>query len=59
LILNHQFICILSTIKLEESEEGRYTPQCLEIPASISEGDIKEEALGNLKETIQLALDVT
>jgi predicted RNase H-like HicB family nuclease len=47
------------TIKLEESEEGGYTAQCLEIPAAISEGDTREEALENIKETIQLVLEVT
>lgn len=47
------------TIKLEESGEGGYTAQCLEIPAAISEGDTKEEALENIKEAIQLVLEVT
>ena len=47
------------TIKLEESEDGGYTAQCLEIPAAISEGDTKEEALENIKEAIQLVLEVT
>ncbi|AKB40073.1 MULTISPECIES: type II toxin-antitoxin system HicB family antitoxin [Methanosarcina] len=47
------------TIKLEESEEGGYIAQCLEIPAAISEGDTKEEALENIKEAIQLVLEVT
>ena len=47
------------TIKLEESEEGGYTAQCLEIPAAISEGDTKEEALENIKEAIQLVPEVT
>lgn len=47
------------TIKLEESEEGGYTAQCLEIPAAISEGDTEEEALENIKEAIQLVLEVT
>ena len=46
------------TIKLEESEEGGYTAQCLEIPAAITEGDTKEEALENIKEAIQLVLEV-
>lgn len=46
------------TIKLEEIDEG-YTAQCLEIPAAISEGDTKEEALENIKEAIQLVLEVT
>ncbi len=47
------------TVKLEESEEGGYTAQCLEIPAAVSEGDTKEEALENIKEAIQLVLEVT
>jgi predicted RNase H-like HicB family nuclease len=47
------------TIKLEESEEGGYTAQCLEIPAAISEGNTKEDALENIKEAIQLVLEGT
>ena len=50
---------MLFTIKLEKSEEGGYTAQCLEIPAAISEGDTKEETLENIKEAIQLVLEVT
>ena len=47
------------TIKLEESDEGGYTAQCLELPAAISEGDTKEDALENIKEAIQLVIEVT
>jgi len=47
------------TVKLEESDEGGYTVQCLELPAAISEGDTKEDALENIKEAIQLVLEVT
>ena len=47
------------TVKLEESDEGGYTIQCLELPAAISEGDTKAEALENIKEAIQLVLEVT
>jgi predicted RNase H-like HicB family nuclease len=46
------------TVKLEGSDEGGYTVQCLELPAAISEGDTKEEALENIKEAIQLVLEV-
>ena len=46
------------SIKLEESDEGGYTAQCLELPSAISEGDTKEEALNNIKETILLVLEV-
>ncbi|MDW7725559.1 MAG: type II toxin-antitoxin system HicB family antitoxin [Candidatus Methanoperedens sp.] len=47
------------TVKLEESDEDGYTAQCLELPAAISEGDTKEEALENIKEAIQLVLEVS
>ncbi|RZB32654.1 MAG: hypothetical protein AEth_00332 [Candidatus Argoarchaeum ethanivorans] len=47
------------TIKLEESNEGGYTAQCLELPAAISEGDTIEDTLKNIKEAIQLVLEVT
>ncbi|HIH45190.1 MAG TPA: type II toxin-antitoxin system HicB family antitoxin [Candidatus Methanoperedenaceae archaeon] len=47
------------TVKLEESDEGGYTAQCLELPAAISEGNTKEEALENIKEAIQLVLEVS
>ena len=46
------------SIKLEESDEGGYTGQCLELPSAISEGDTKEEALNNIKEAILLVLEV-
>jgi len=47
------------TVKLEESDEGGYSVQCLELPAAISEGDTKEDALENIKEAIQLVLEIT
>ncbi|NJD51559.1 MAG: type II toxin-antitoxin system HicB family antitoxin [Candidatus Methanoperedens sp.] len=47
------------TVKLEDSDEGGYTAQCLELPAAISEGDTKEKALKNIKEAIQLVLEVS
>lgn len=47
------------TVKLEPSEEGGYTVQCIELPAAISEGNTKEEALENIKEAIELVLEVT
>jgi len=47
------------TIKLEKSEEGGNTAQCLELPAAISEGETKEDALENIREAIQLVLEVT
>jgi predicted RNase H-like HicB family nuclease len=47
------------TIVLEAAEEGGYTARCLELPAAISEGDTREEAFVNIKEAIELVLEVT
>lgn len=56
---SYQLVLMQFTIKLEESDDGGYTAQCLEIPAAISEGNTKEEALENIREAIQLVLEVT
>ena len=47
------------TVALSAAEEGGFTVRCLELPAAISEGDTKEEALENIKEAIELVLEVT
>ncbi|MBP2030298.1 putative RNase H-like HicB family nuclease [Methanohalophilus levihalophilus] len=39
--------------------KGGYSAHCLELPAAISEGDTREEALENIKEAIELVLEVT
>ena len=46
------------TVILEPQEEGRYSVQCLELPGAISQGETKEEALENIKEAIELVLEV-
>ena len=46
------------TVILEPAEEGGYTVQCVELPAAISQGETREEALKNIKEAIQLVLEV-
>jgi len=46
------------TVILEPQEEGGYTVRCLELPGAISQGETKEEALGNIKEAIGLVLEV-
>lgn len=46
------------TIILEKEEEGGYSAQCLEMPAAISQGETKEEALMNVREAIELVLEV-
>ncbi|ATU08790.1 type II toxin-antitoxin system HicB family antitoxin [Methanohalophilus portucalensis] len=47
------------TVVLEVAEEGGYTARCLELPSAISEGDTKAEALENIREAIELVLEVT
>ncbi|MDW7733457.1 MAG: type II toxin-antitoxin system HicB family antitoxin [Methanolobus sp.] len=46
------------TIVLEIAEEGEYIARCLELPPAISEGDSREEALENIREAIELVLEV-
>ncbi len=46
------------TIVLEKEEEGGYSAQCLELPGAISQGETKEEVLRNIKEAIELVLEV-
>ena len=44
-------------VTLKTGEDGWYVVQCLEIPAAISQGRTKEEALTNIREAIALVLE--
>ena len=44
-------------VTLKAGEDGWYVVQCLEIPAAISQGRTKEEALTNIREAIALVLE--
>ncbi len=44
-------------VVLEPSDEGGYTVYVPSLPGCISEGDSKEEALANIRETIELYLE--
>ena len=46
------------TVVLEPAKGGGYTVQCIELPAAISQGETKEAALNNIKEAIELVLEV-
>ncbi|MGH9909441.1 MAG: type II toxin-antitoxin system HicB family antitoxin [Nitrososphaerales archaeon] len=46
------------TVVLDKDEDGGYSVQCAELPAAISQGDTKKEALKNIKEAIELVLEV-
>ncbi|NHW00009.1 MAG: type II toxin-antitoxin system HicB family antitoxin [Thaumarchaeota archaeon] len=46
------------TVAVERNDEtGLYVAQCLEIPQAISQGKTEEEAIRNVKEAIELALE--
>ena len=46
------------TAVFEEAEEGGYTAWVEELPGAISQGETIEEARENLKEAIQLIIEV-
>lgn len=41
------------TVILDKDEAGGYSVQCVELPAAISQGDTKKEALKNIREAIR------
>jgi predicted RNase H-like HicB family nuclease len=45
------------TIVLEASDEGGFTAYVPSLPGCISEGDTRDEALGNIREAIELYLE--
>ena len=44
-------------VVLEKQEEGGFTAYVPSLPGCVSEGDTREEALGNIKEAIELYLE--
>ena len=46
-------------VVLEPSDEGGYTVFVPALPGCISEGDSREEALTNIREAIELCLELT
>jgi len=44
-------------IVLEKSEEGGYTVYVPSLPGCVSEGETEEEAIGNIREAIELYLE--
>jgi predicted RNase H-like HicB family nuclease len=53
---------MISTMKmkivLEPSDEGGYTVYAPALPGCVSEGDTREEALANIREAIELYLEI-
>jgi len=46
------------TISLDRDEDGVWIVECPSIPGCVSQGSTKDEALENIKEAIQLCLEV-
>ena len=41
----------------EQAEEGGYVVTCPAVPGTVSQGDTYEEAIANIKEALELALE--
>jgi len=44
-------------VKIRKGRDGYYVAQCKELPAAITQGKTRKEALENIKEAIGLVLD--
>lgn len=44
-------------VLLKQEPEGGYSVRCVELPAAISQGETREEALANIREAILLVLE--
>ncbi len=45
-------------VTIEADEDGGYVVECPAIPGCVSQGETEEEALANIREAIQLCLEV-
>ena len=45
-------------VTIERDEDGMWIAECPRIPGCVSQGKTKEQALDNIKEAIQLCLEV-
>jgi len=46
------------TVTIDRDEDGVWIVECPAIPGCVSQGKTREEALSNIKEAIQLCLEV-
>lgn len=45
-------------VTIETDEDGGYVVECPSLPGCVSQGETEEEALANIKEAIELCLEV-
>ncbi len=46
------------TVTLDRDEDGVWIAECPSVPGCVSQGETKEKALENVREAIQLCLEV-
>ena len=46
------------TVTIDRDEDGVWVAECPSIPGCVSQGDTKDEALANIREAIQLCIEV-
>ena len=46
------------TVAIDRDEDGVWVAECLSIPGCVTQGDTKDEALANVKEAIELCIEV-
>ncbi len=46
------------TVTIDRDEDGVWVVECPAIPGCVSQGQTKEEALANIREAIELCLEV-
>ncbi len=49
---------MIFNVTIDRDEDGVWIVECPSIPGCVSQGDTKDEALSNIKEAIQLCLEV-
>ena len=46
------------TVTIDRDEDGIWVAECPSIPGCVSQGDTKDEALANVREAIELCIEV-
>ena len=46
------------TVTIDRDEDGIWVAECPSIPGCVSQGDTKDEALANIREAIELCIEV-
>ena len=55
---NRRFQAMKITVTLDRDEDGVWVAECPSIPGCVSQGDTKDEALANIREAIELCVEV-